>query len=206
MSVGTISIGMLVRHPKKPEWGPGKVVHVAGKVAHIVFRDLPDQEAKAIRTDVVTLEPSPEQSDPMLDNLPPPVPKDGKWRLPAERTTFKQAVESFLRRFPLGFEDPAYIGDRKVGERQYKWDAHLFYLEQLGDWQLERLLVEDLHELIRRALQCVGKVNLLHAIEQAAFRESLQTSGRPGASSSASPPSSKQKCSRVRYTSPMLRP
>ena len=47
--------GLLVEHPNRPEWGPGKVVHVAMPDVHVIFRDLPDRVAKIIRVDVVEL-------------------------------------------------------------------------------------------------------------------------------------------------------
>jgi hypothetical protein len=48
-------LGTLVRHPLKPEWGPAKVLVVQGDKVHVLFRDLPDKEAKLINTSVIAL-------------------------------------------------------------------------------------------------------------------------------------------------------
>ena len=46
-NIGRIYIrGMIVRHPNKPEWGPGEVVNVTDTTVHIFFRDDPDQITK----------------------------------------------------------------------------------------------------------------------------------------------------------------
>ena len=47
--------GILVMHPLKPEWGPAKVLRVQGDKVHVLFRDLPDKEAKVINTSVIAL-------------------------------------------------------------------------------------------------------------------------------------------------------
>jgi hypothetical protein len=38
--------GMVLKHPNKPEWGPGEVVNVTDTTVHIFFRDDPDQITK----------------------------------------------------------------------------------------------------------------------------------------------------------------
>jgi len=166
--------GMLVEHPNMPDWGPGKIVHVEAQKVHVVFRDVPERTAKAIRFDVVPLKVAASQSDPILDNLPPLTKEGSDWVLPAERKTFDQAVEEFSRNFPGGFEDPGYLGDLKSGERVYKWAAHERWTETLGGDQARQLLETDLGELTRRALSVVSHVNLLAPkYEQAPMREAL---------------------------------
>lgn len=162
--------GALVSHVKFPEWGPGKVVRASGRKVYVVFRDVPDKDAKVFDSRVNVLEEWPEPSDPVLDNLPPLQEKNGKLTLPAERISFSQAIDVFTTRFPLGFEDPAYI----EAERAYKWEAHGYFTEHLGNGQFNALLTSDIEGLAHRVMQCVNKVNLLYPIELAAFKEALQ--------------------------------
>src|SRR5947209_18496363 len=105
-------VGLIVVHPRKPEWGPGRILAIDGSKIKIYFRDLPgDSPENAVRTiDVrfVTLNCADNQSDPLLDNLPPYV--DGKFsRSPKKRVTLDEGIEQFRKHFPLFFEDPAYI-------------------------------------------------------------------------------------------------
>jgi len=173
MSSDAVKIGTVVIQRKKPEWGPGKVVKLDGQRAYVVWRDLPDREAKLMVTAV--LERAEDQSDSILDNLPPLAEVDGKMLLPKNRVTFNQAVDSFLARFPQGFDDPAFIGDGKTtGERLYKWAAHEFYEERLGKGTFGYLLKNDLPKLVQEIERCVGKVNLLSIYEASAFRDALK--------------------------------
>ncbi len=173
MEVSRLTEGMLVVHPSKPEWGPGKVVKIVSPLIYVLFRDVPGREAKAISTAYVSLAVAPNQMDDILDNLPPLVPVNGKWALPEERLTVQQAISQFHDRFKLGFEDPTYIGDAKLGERQYKWAAHEMFESLLGSGQFEQLLEKDLTDLIRRAKQCIAKVNLLSVFEVAALKDAF---------------------------------
>lgn len=167
--------GMRIRHPNKPEWGLGRIVHVDGPRVHVFFRDLPDRVAKKIDTNVIPLEQADEHSDPILDNLPAPREEDGKWVLRRDRITVKQARVSFLREFPGGFEDPTYIGDRQTGERAYKWAAHELFVEELGSGKAEELLSEGrVDDLSTKAVTVVSRVNLLSLYESAAFRDALE--------------------------------
>ncbi len=173
-----LAVGTLVLNSKKPDWGPGKVVHVQGDLTHVVFRDVPGREAKGIRTDHVRLEVAPEQHDEILDNLPPVQRVGEKYVLPAERVTVKQAIASFKDRFPDGFRDQGYIGTTaQRSERRYKIEAHQHYVKDLGGSQFRELLSRDPAELSRRAMRCVGRVNLLYPVEQAALRDALADVG-----------------------------
>lgn len=164
-------VGTLVEHPKRPEWGPGKIVYAEPERIHVVWRDLPDRLAKKlIRSAVVYRR---EQSDSVLDNLPPLVLKDGNMILPAERIPFQHAVDRFLATFPQGFYDPDYLGDLKVGERAYKWNAHEYFVSNLGGSKLREGIENDLPETVRLVQSCISKVNLLASFEQAAFRDAL---------------------------------
>lgn len=172
MSSNSLEVGTLVINPSKPEWGPGKVVKLASQRVYVVWRDLPDREAKAMVPSA--LKRAPDQGDPILNNLPPLVEKDGKLLLPKNRVTFDQALSTFLAMFPQGFNDPAFLGDSKKGERNYKWAAHEFYEERLGQDRFEELLENNLTQLVQEIERCIGKVNLLSIFEAAAFRDALK--------------------------------
>jgi hypothetical protein len=165
-------VGTLVVHPKLPEWGPGKIVKVGPDRLYVVWRDLPDREAKVMLPSAV--QRAADQHDSVLENLPPLIEKDGKLALPSRRVTFEQAVARFLAQFPKGFYDPAYIGDLTHGERHYKWMAHEYYVQHLGDGRLRHLLESDLTALVQEVERCIGKVNLLYLTEAAALRDALR--------------------------------
>ncbi len=174
MSDDILKVGTIVIHPTREDWGPGKVVKAEAGRVHVVWRDLPDREAKRIVTSVIRLQKAPEQSDPVLDNLPPLVEEEGKLFLPKERVTFQQAISAFHAKYPQGFSDPGYIGDAHKGERYYKWVAHEYCLQRLGNGRFRELLHNDPVKLAEEVIRCAGKVNLLHMTEQAALRDALQ--------------------------------
>lgn len=60
-----------------------------------------------------------------------PSPSRNRRRSPAERCRAK-----FLRFFPEGYRDETFVD----WERDYKWQAHLKWEEQLGRPELERLI------------------------------------------------------------------
>ncbi|QNN21756.1 DUF3553 domain-containing protein [Planctomycetales bacterium ZRK34] len=174
MSENKYELGMIVVHPARPKWGPGKVVRVEYDKVHVIWRDLPEQEAKKIVSSVVPLTLAPIQHDPILDNLPPLVEEDGTLKLPAERLTVKQAVEQFRAIFPQGFNDPKYLGNSDYGERTYKWAAHELFVATLGNGQLRDLIATDTAEAVVRVERCVGRVNLLYPTEAAALRDAMK--------------------------------
>lgn len=170
--------GILVEHPTQP-WGPGKVLHVEGDKVKVHFRDDPEKlEYRTISIKHVALKPTLKQSDMILDNLPP---FDGqRFRVDAPRVTVEDGIERFVRKFPLAFADPAYIGTGKLagdeyGERAYKLNACQRYRELLGGDTLGSLLARgDIAELTQRAcLTVTRELNLLSPYENMAFRDGL---------------------------------
>lgn len=177
MNSGRYHVGMIVTHPKKPEWGPGKVQAVKGNQLVVYFRDLREQKPgdaqKTLSLDHVQLDIASNQSDPWLDNLPPY--EEGQGPPKAIRLTMAQGIEAFLGRFPAGFADQRYLNHPEMQERQYKWKAHLRYVELLGDGQFERLLShKQHHELVTRVLAVESQVNVLSVYEKVAFRDALK--------------------------------
>lgn len=169
----SLHVGTLVINPLMPDWGPGKIVKSESNRVHVVWRDLSDRAARIMVTSAV--QRAADQHDDILDNLPPLVEKDGKLLLPKARVTFKQAVDKFFEYFPQGFDDPRFLGDSKFkGERLYKVAAHEYFVTQLGGKRFCELLNNDLSALVKEVERCVGKVNVLHMTESAAFSEGLR--------------------------------
>ncbi len=173
-------VGMLVEHPNRPAWGPGKVLclgGVGGSKITVYFRDVEEQNlndaVKIMDTNLVQLRVAATQTDPMLDNLPPFT--DGAFKSTKPRLSLEQGEAIFLKHFPMGFKDPGYIGDLKTGERAYKLHACRLYADTLGDGKAEKLLeIGNVAELRDLMLRVVGKTNLLYLTEAAALRDGLK--------------------------------
>lgn len=177
-------VGLVVIHPGKPEWGPGRILASDGSKLKIYFRDLsadsPEAAVRTIDTRFVRLDEANNQSDPVLQNLPPYI--NDKFQRPVKkRLTLQQGIEEFHKHFPLYFEDPTYIGDtapdrrEAEGERAYKWVAHEQFSRTLGGDQFRQLLSAGMiDELRRRWLSILGRINLLAVFENAAFHDGLR--------------------------------
>jgi hypothetical protein len=75
-------VGMIVEHPKRPAWGPGKVIALGEGRIHVVFRDDLERVAKAILTTIINLDVAEAQTDTILDVLPAAKLEGGNWVLP----------------------------------------------------------------------------------------------------------------------------
>ena len=179
-----VSTGLIVTHPGKPEWGPGRVLDIQGTHIIVYFRDLPgdhpEDAVKKFDSRSAILEPATTQPDPFLDNLPPY--RDGRFvQPPRKRVTLDEGIAKFHSLFPLYFEDPAYIGIARntptasTGERAYKWAAHELFADTLGGGRLRAQLDDGAIEQVRqRALAVEGRTNLLAVFEKAALRDGLR--------------------------------
>ena len=177
MSSNGYQVGMIVTHPNRPEWGPGKVLAAQGNKLVIYFRDLreskPGEAQKTLSLEYVKPAIEEKQSDPWLDNLL--VGSDGVATPKKTRLTIQEGIDTFLSRFPGGFDDDRYLNDPDYGERQYKWEAHQRYVEQLGNGQLDELLAAGQHrEIVRRIQSVEAQTNILSVYEKAAFRDALK--------------------------------
>ncbi len=160
-------VGLLVRHPTKPEWGIGKIVALDSNVAKIHFKN-DQEEYRAFSLARVRLEPAEIQSDVALDNLPPFL--GDRFDVDPKRVSFYDGLSRFTKIFPLAFADSGYL----ERERNYKWDAHQRYEEELGGGRGERLLQEGaIVELSERA-SAIATMNLLSLFETLAFRDGLR--------------------------------
>jgi hypothetical protein len=184
MTQPEIQKDMIVINPKALQWGPGRVLEIAGPTARVYFRDAEgDTFGGAIKSVDMSHAPlvlAENQSDPFLEHLP--VDHRGRIDPKRPRVSMQQAIRNFLVAYPLGFLDPAYIGDRHSGERAYKLAAHEVFETTLGDGQGEVLLAGDkIEEAARLALAVVARVNLLSLFENAAMRDGfkdLESAGR----------------------------
>jgi len=172
------SIGMTVEHPKRPQWGPGRILDINGEKLVVYFRDLPETKAgdavKTINPAVVPLRVAESQADPQLDNLP--AYKNGRFAAKKRRMTFEQALEFFRGQFPLLFKDPGYLSDPTIQERSYKIEAGDLFNQTLGREEIERLLAsEEFEELRQRASKVLGKLNLLSTFERLALEDGLKS-------------------------------
>ncbi len=78
----------------------------------------------------------------------------------------------FLQFFPEGFKDETYI----AWEREYKWNAHLAWKEQLGREEFRRLLQrKQYQEIAARAVRIESRTNLLFSFEKMALRDAVKS-------------------------------
>ena len=86
----------------------------------------------------------------------------------------EQALDWFVSRYPGRFSDPKYLHD----ERIYKWDAHLLFVELLGDAQLDKLLgAGEISTIVERILKIVRAVHhkkMLSPYEMMALKDGLK--------------------------------
>ena len=77
----------------------------------------------------------------------------------------------FLRFFPKGFQDPKYVD----WEREYKWEAHQKWMDQLDRETYAGLLkAKDYDEIAARAVRLESRTNLLFSFEKMALRDAVK--------------------------------
>src|SRR6266540_2884397 len=157
-----LSIGTLVQHISL---GVGKVVALEPNAVHVFFKDreerfaaklrLPDA-SKLIRTDGV-------ERDAWLEGLSAFALDEGSGRyaLAANFLTHEQAIAGFLKGYPKGFADPAYVGTgtgKEILKRALRVEKHVVQVagtfapgaltEALGDPETAGPFMEALLELL----------------------------------------------------------
>ncbi len=166
--------GTIVELSAKPEWGPGKVVHVDGDKVHIIFRDREDRTAKVFLMSTPALSEAAVQSDPFLDNLPPLRQTEHGWQLPRAPMRLKKATSRFLQIFPRGFSDPRYLSE----ERDYKLAAHQRFQRELGFEEAKEMLANgDISSIISRGSYILNSVKLIAPFESLAFNDAMLDTG-----------------------------
>jgi hypothetical protein len=94
--------------------------------------------------------------------------------MPIQRSGPAKCRRKFLRHFPEGFDDETYID----WERDYKWEAHERWNEQLGKAELRSLIrAGKFDEIARRAVTIESRTNLLFSFEKMATRDAVKARG-----------------------------
>jgi hypothetical protein len=82
----------------------------------------------------------------------------------------RRCLQKFLYYFPGGYKGKKYI----AWERDYKWEAHLHFEEQLGKKVFLDLLDKGEYTTIaQRAVRIESKTNLLFSFEKMALRDAV---------------------------------
>src|SRR5688500_7418616 len=88
------------------------------------------------------------------------------------RSGLDKCRRKFLRFFPGGFDDETYID----WEREYKWEAHERWNEQLGQAEFRSLIGGGkFEEIARRAVTIESRTNLLFSFEKMAMRDAVKS-------------------------------
>lgn len=86
--------------------------------------------------------------------------------------TKKKSLKKFLHFFKKGFQDQKYLD----WERNYKWNAHQIWEEELNEKEFNRLLNnKDFREIAARAVKMESKTNLLFSFEKMALRDAVKS-------------------------------
>jgi len=83
-----------------------------------------------------------------------------------------RARQKFLRAFPGGFRDETYVD----WERDYKWNAHLRWRDNLSESSFRRLIIDrQFEEVARLASSIESRTNLLFSFEKMALRDAIRS-------------------------------
>lgn len=164
------SVEQLLEHE---HLGLGKVLGVEGDHVHIHFKK--DRSARKMSVKHSPLKLSSVEHDPYFDGIKAPTAARAKSpssrskaaaakpKAPAKYPTQQEAVTGFLKVFPEGFNDAAYLGEGPTGERSPKVKAHELWKETLNKLEFEQLIAAgNFEEAIQRAKQVEAAANLLH--------------------------------------------
>ncbi len=84
----------------------------------------------------------------------------------------KKSLKKFLKFFKKGFYDQKYLD----WERDYKWNAHLEWKEQLNKKTFSGLLEHKKYkEIANRAVRIESRTNLLFSFEKMALRDAVKS-------------------------------
>ena len=167
MNEPIIETGTIVFHPTRRDWGPGKALIVSGGgQVTVYFRDIEEKKigdaVKTLATKVVALEIAEDQSDSMLDSLPPFT--KGKFEgVRKPRLSLDHAVRALIDAHPDAFGGPDYV--EKI--RSSIMAAHQMWVDSLGG-ELGNELLNDgkVDEVRRLVLEIGGKAGLMTADEK----------------------------------------
>lgn len=175
MNESKIEVGTIVRHPRRPAWGPGKTLAVGGGgQVTVYFRDVEETKigdaVKVLATRTVGLEIAAEQSEPMLDSLPPF--KKGVFKgVRKPRLSLDDAVETYLRKEPGALDDPTV----RDPLRAPGVDAHEMWVDGFGDGRGDELLDAGNTDRARQhLLQIAALPGVLSPDESSALERALE--------------------------------
>jgi hypothetical protein len=175
MNEQKIEVGTIVRHPNRSGWGPGKTLAVGGGgQVTVYFRDIeetkPGDAVKVLATRMVGLEIAKEQSEPMLDSLPP-FTKGVFKGVRKPRLSLENAVQIYLRKEPGALDDPA----ARDALRESQVDAHEMWADLLGDGRGDELLDGgETDDVRRRLLKIATAPGVLRPDERSALERAIE--------------------------------
>ena len=93
-------------------------------------------------------------------------------KLPQPNRLISRARRKFLRAFPGGFRDETYLD----WERDYKWQAHLRWQDNLNEAIFRRLIDQRQFETVARLASSIeSRTNLLFSFEKMALRDAVRS-------------------------------
>jgi hypothetical protein len=157
--------GERVKHPSRPEWGPGKVLEDSRDDKVRVFFSGDGRKILSLKHVEPIKITGAEARHPILDHLWVRDGGEGRYQNPQKST------ELFLKNHPEGFYGENYL---KV-ERNLKVAAHTLALELLGPAPLQELIDQkNYEEICRRALKIVQATKLIFLNEKTALQAALK--------------------------------
>ncbi len=174
-----IATGSLVKHVSL---GIGKVVAVEATAVHVFFPESEKRYAAKLRWPAARplLTKDGVLANDWLEGLTSFSldPTTGRYALAANFLSHDEAIAEFLKTYPLGFADPAYVGTGSgKRERASRWRAAgAAWAEAFGGGEGERLVAEgELREVVRRALRVAAHVTSIPGmVEQDVLEEALE--------------------------------
>jgi Protein of unknown function (DUF3553) len=163
-----LEAGDRVRHPARPDWGPGEVLALSGDGKLTIYFAMVGQKTlKGIALEKVT---GPDASHPLLEHRIRSHSRGVKTRVMADLKA------AFLRLFPGSFRDPHYLDT----ERDYKIAGSDLLAHTLASTEFHPLLAGGDHpEICRRALAIVNATNLIFPNEKMDLKDGLSRVDAP---------------------------
>jgi hypothetical protein len=159
--------GERVKHPGMPEWGVGKVLEDRRDDKVRVFFIGEGRKTLSLKHVEPVKISGAEAIHPILDHLWVKEGGESKYQ------TLETSKEMFLKDYPEGFYDQAYLNE----ERNYKVAAHELAMSLIGPQQLEALLGQkDYEEICKRALKVVNATKLIFPNEKLVLKNALKDS------------------------------
>lgn len=164
------NIDDLIVHKNKSEWGVGKVLHVNSQEVAIFFVNGGHKTFQQ-PAHFLSLAPVEMHSHPLLLEVSPASSRGEVRFFP-----LSECIKRFLRLFPEGFYDPAYLGAvNNTGEREYKVAASEAAKLLLNKSEWQRLATENNYaEICRRMSKIDSRTNLLHSFEKIKWHGALK--------------------------------